>query len=146
MLAIKRKPCREEIAFLDLIRTVELLSHPFVNLLKKEDLSQTQYNILRILRGSPDGLACGEIANRMVTRDPDITRLLDRLEKRKLISRARESRDRRLVIARIETEGLELLARMDEPVVDLHQQQLGHLGVERLEQLASLLEDCRSSQ
>ena len=58
--------------------------------LKAEDLSSTQYNVLRILRGAPEGLPCGEIASRMITRDPDITRLLDRLEKRGLISRCRE--------------------------------------------------------
>ena len=84
--------------------------------LKTEDLSSTQYNVLRILRGSPDGLPCGEIANRMITRDPDITRLLDRLEKRGLISRCRETKDRRMVMARITPEGLKLLGRLDEPV------------------------------
>ena len=76
----------------------------------------TQYNVLRILRGAPEGLPCGEIANRMITRDPDITRLLDRLEKRGLISRSRETKDRRTVMARITPDGLKLLARLDEPV------------------------------
>ena len=61
----------------------------------------TQYNVLRILRGTPEGLACGEIASRMITRDPDVTRLLDRLEKRGLISRCRETGDRRTVMVRI---------------------------------------------
>ncbi|MEP6715122.1 MAG: hypothetical protein ABJC09_06085 [Terriglobia bacterium] len=72
----------EEAVFLDLMRTTDLLSRPLAQLLKSEDLSATQYNILRILRGASEGLACGEIGNRMITRDPDITRLLDRLEKR----------------------------------------------------------------
>ena len=67
---------------MDLVRTADILSRPVAQLLKREDLSSTQYNVLRILRGSPDGLSCGEIANRMITRDPDITRLLDRMEKR----------------------------------------------------------------
>src|SRR5689334_19078938 len=85
----------EESTFLEMVRTCEQLSRGFVPVLKAEDLSSTQYNVLRILRGSPEGLACGEIGNRMITRDPDITRLLDRLEKRGLISRCREEHDRR---------------------------------------------------
>src|SRR5437016_3352096 len=87
----------EEIAFLDLLRTCDLLSRGPAQVLKNEDLSATQYNVLRILRGAPDGFACGEIADRMITRDPDITRLVDRLEKRRLISRCRETKDRRMV-------------------------------------------------
>src|ERR1700730_4158374 len=79
----------EEAAFLDLLRTTDMLARGLVQVLKNEDLSSTQYNVLRILRGAPEGLPCGEIANRMITRDPDITRLLDRLGKRGLISRTR---------------------------------------------------------
>src|SRR5271163_3552088 len=85
----RRAACPEEVAFLDVLRTCDLLSRRPAQVLKKEDLSATQYNVLRILRGSPDGLPCGEIADRMITRDPDITRLLDRLEKRGFISRSR---------------------------------------------------------
>ena len=81
----------EEAVFLELLRTTDMLSRGLVKVLKIEDLSGTQYNVLRILRGSLDGLPCGEIASRMITRDPDITRLLDRLEKRGLISRCRET-------------------------------------------------------
>ena len=135
--------CPEEAAFLDLLRTCDLLSRGPAQVLKAEDLSATQYNVLRILRGAPDGLACGEIANRMITRDPDVTRLLDRLEKRGLIARWRESKDRRLVLARITPEGLKLLARLDEPVQDIHRRQLGHLGKDRLRGLAALLEAAR---
>src|SRR5207302_9689773 len=123
----------EEAAFLALLRTCDLLSRGPAQFLKSEDLSPTQYNVLRILRGAPPaGLPCGEIASRMITRDPDITRLLDRLEKRELISRCRETKDRRTVMARITPEGLELLARLDEPVQAGHRRQLGHLGRERL--------------
>jgi len=121
-----------------------MLSRRLAGLLKSEDLSANQYNILRILRGSPDGLPCGEIGNRMITRDPDITRLLDRLERRDLISRCRETKDRRMVMARITPEGLKLLARTDEPVRDTHRSQLGHLGRERLRALMELLQDTRS--
>jgi len=112
--------------------------------LKAEDLSSTQYNVLRILRGAPDGLPCGEIANRMITRDPDITRLLDRLEKRGLISRCRETKDRRMVMARITADGLKLLARLDEPVEEAHRSQLGHLGKDQLRALAELLSAARA--
>ena len=123
----RRAACPEEAAFLDLLRTCDLLSRGPAQVLKTEDLSATQYNVLRILRGAPEGLPCGEIGSRMITRDPDITRLLDRLEKRELISRCRETKDRRMVMARITPEGLK-----------------GHLGRERLRALAELLHACRT--
>jgi DNA-binding MarR family transcriptional regulator len=138
--------CPEEAAFLDLLRTTDLLSRHLTRVLKTEDLSPTQYNVLRILRGAPEGLPCGEIASRMITRDPDITRLLDRLEKRGLISRCRETKDRRMVLTRIGPEGLKLLARLDEPVREAHREQLGHLGRERLRALTELLRACRSRE
>lgn len=140
----RRVVCPEEMAFLDLLRTTDLLSRGLGQVLKNEDLSANQYNVLRILRGSPEGLACGEIAKRMITRDPDITRLLDRLEKRALISRCRETKDRRTVMARITPEGLKVLARLDEPVQSGHRRQLGHLGRERLRELTKLLSLARS--
>lgn len=138
------RACPEEAAFLDLLRTTDMLSRGLINVLKAEDLSATQYNVLRILRGALEGLACGEIANRMITRDPDVTRLLDRLEKRSLISRCRETRDRRTVMVRITPAGLKLLARLDTPVQDGHRRQLGHLGRERLKTLTELLLVARS--
>jgi DNA-binding MarR family transcriptional regulator len=141
----KRRPaCLEEAVFLDLLRTTDMLTRGLVSVLKAADLSANQYNVLRILRGSPDGLPCGEIASRMITRDPDITRLLDRMEKRSLISRCRETKDRRMVMARITPEGLKLLARLDEPVEEGHRRQLGHLGRERLRALAELLGAARA--
>lgn len=136
----------EEATFLDLLRTSDLLTRGMVGVLKAADLSPTQYNVLRILRGSREELPCGEIASRMITRDPDITRLLDRLEKRGLISRSREAKDRRTVLTRITTEGLELLARLDGPVQEGHRKHLGHLGRERLEKLAELLRAARISE
>src|SRR5271156_6942722 len=138
---VKPKPgsSPEEVAHLEMMRTMEAVSHRFAQVLKAEDLSSTQYNVLRILRGAPEGLPCGEIGNRMVTRDPDITRLLDRLEKRALISRCRESKDRRTVMVRITPEGLKLLVSIDEPVREAHRSQLGHLGRKRLRALTELL-------
>src|ERR1700693_5988005 len=112
--AMRRVGSPEETAFLDLLRTTDMLSRGLVQVLKTEDLSSTQYNVLRILRGAPEGLPCGEIANRMITRDPDVTRLLDRLEKRGLISRCRETKDRRTVRVRITEDGLKLLTRLAE--------------------------------
>ena len=141
----RRLNCPEEAVFLDLLRTTDMLTRGLVSLLKNEDLSANQYNVLRILRGSPDGLPCGEIASRMITRDPDITRLLDRLEKRTLISRCRETKDRRMVMARITPEGLKLLGRLDDPVEEAHRRQLGHLGRERLRALTELLLAARSA-
>lgn len=140
----RRNACPEEAVFLDLLRTTDMLSRRLVLVLKVEDLSSTQYNVLRILRGSPEGLPCGEVANRMITRDPDITRLLDRLEKRKLISRSRDTKDRRTVLARITPEGHKLLAELDEPVQQAHRKLLGHLGRERLRALTELLSAARS--
>jgi DNA-binding MarR family transcriptional regulator len=142
----RREGSPEEEAFLDLLRTADMLTRGADWVLKAEDLSLTQYNILRILRGSPQGLPSGEIACRMITRDPDVTRLLDRMEKRGLISRFRESRDRRLVLARITPKGLTLVNRLDEPVQKIHRKQLGHMGKARLRSLAKLLEAVRAGQ
>jgi DNA-binding MarR family transcriptional regulator len=140
---VRREACPEEAAFLEMLRTTDQLSRGLVPLLKAEQLSPTQYNVLRILRGALDGLPCGEIGQRMITRDPDITRLLDRLEKRGLIARWRDSKDRRMVLARITPEGLKMLARLDGPMQEGHRKQLGHLGRQRLRALCELLRFAR---
>lgn len=132
--------------FLEMLRTTDKLSRRMSEVLKAEELSATQYNVLRILRGAPEGLTCGEIGDRMITRDPDITRLLDRLEKRKLVARSRESKDRRIVITRITPHGLALLAKLDDPVQENHRAQLGHLGRERLQTLMELLRLARGEK
>jgi DNA-binding MarR family transcriptional regulator len=142
----RREGSPEEAAYLDLLRTADVLTRGAIGVLKAEELSTTQYNVLRILRGSPRGLTCGEIASRMITRDPDVTRLLDRMKKRGLISRSRESRDRRLVLVRISAEGLKLVNRLDEPVQKIHRKQLGHMGKHRLRAFAELLAAARSGQ
>jgi DNA-binding MarR family transcriptional regulator len=133
----------EENAFVSLLLTADMLSRNIEKVLRSADISPTQYNVLRILRGSPQGLPCGEIADRMISRDPDITRLLDRLETRGLVSRCRETKDRRMVLTRITPQGLRLLAELDAPVIDTHRKQLGHLGRERLRSLLELLEMAR---
>lgn len=139
----RRAACAEEQAFLELLRTTDQLTRRLVPVLKAEKLSTTQYNVLRILRGAPQGLPCGEIASRMITRDPDITRLLDRLEKRSLIARCREDQDRRTVLTRITPQGVKLLAKLDEPVLEAHREQLGHLGSKQLKTLSDLLRSAR---
>jgi DNA-binding MarR family transcriptional regulator len=142
----QRKPftCREEELMLNIMRTADRLQRRMGELLKSADLSATQYNVLRILRGAgSEGLACGEISDRMVTRDPDITRLLDRLEKRNLVARSREKEDRRVVTARITAAGLDLLKKLDEPVVQAHKAHLGHMEGKQQETLIRLLETAR---
>jgi DNA-binding MarR family transcriptional regulator len=99
--------------------------------------------VLRIVSAEPAGLSCGEIGNRLIARDPDITRLLDRLERRGLISRSRETRDRRTVVVRMTPAGLDLVGRLDGPVQAVHREQLGHLGEKRLKNLSELLTACR---
>lgn len=119
----------EEELYLSLVRTADLLGRGFGALLKDRGISPPQYNVLRILRGSGEaGLPCGEIASRMVTRDPDVTRLLDRLEQRGLIARGRAAEDRRVVSTRITGAGLELLGELDPLASDIHARQLGFLA------------------
>lgn len=134
-----RVACPEEVLFVELQRAADVLARMPAQLLRKHELSSNQYNILRILRGAPEGLLCGEIAARMISREPDITRLLDRLEKRGLIGRCRLDVDRRRVQTRITPEGLALLARLDPAVCKLHRQQLGHLSATQKSQLGRLL-------
>jgi DNA-binding MarR family transcriptional regulator len=134
----------EQEAMLNVMRTADVLAGEVALLLKPAKLSATQYNVLRILRGAgPDGLPCGEVAQRMITRDPDVTRLLDRMEKRKLISRSREKHDRRVVCARITPTGEKLLAELDPVVIEAHKKQLGHLTNDQLKLFIELLELAR---
>ncbi|MGI9106344.1 MAG: MarR family winged helix-turn-helix transcriptional regulator [Pyrinomonadaceae bacterium] len=141
---LKPLPCREEEVYLSILRTSEMLSWGVNETLKGAELTATQYNVLRILRGAGQGgTSCREVGERMVTKDSDITRLLDRLETRGLISRERESRDRRVIIVRISDDGLRLLAELDPPIAECHHRQLGHLGAKQLAALSKLLEVAR---
>ena len=137
----------EQEAYLNLLRTTDALAREFDVVFKPAGLSEPQYNVLRILRGAgSDGLPCGEIAQRMIARDPDMTRLLDRLESRDLIGRSRDSADRRVVTARITAAGLELLAQLDQPLAELHRNQLAHLRRDELQTLVQLLEKARAKE
>ena len=141
---IRQARSLESQAFVSLLRTADALLREVEESLKNSGFSQTQYNVLRILRGAgPAGLACREIGNRMITRDPDITRLLDRLEARGLVSRARERSDRRVVTSRITAQGLRMLKQLDEPISLLHRRQFRHIPARRLRLLVSLLEQAR---
>src|SRR5271157_2893757 len=105
---------REQEAYLSLLRTADALQSSVEARLKEFGLTGTQYNALRILRGAgAEGLACSEVGERMITRDPDITRLLDRLQKLGLVERARGKRDRRVVYGKITAAGLKLLRELD---------------------------------
>jgi DNA-binding MarR family transcriptional regulator len=143
----RHKPLPEQEVFLGIQRTADLLMRDLEEVLKPSGLSATQYNVLRILRGAGEaGLPCGNIADRMITRDPDITRLLDRLEARKLIQRRRSSEDRRVVRANITPAGRTLVRELDDPILGMHRRQLGHLGHEKLRQLSRLLEAVREAR
>ncbi len=140
--AVRPPVCLEERVFVALQRVASELGQGVAALLRSEGLSGPQYNVLRILRGAgAGGLACGEVAERLIAKDPDMTRLLDRLEARGLVARAREAGDRRVVTTRITPEGDAVLARLDAPVTALHQAQLGHLGSAGLETLMQLLSE-----
>lgn len=134
----------EQEVYLNLLRTGDALSQRVETLLRASGLSGTQYNVLRILRGAGrTGLTCGETGERMVTHDPDITRLLDRLEKKKLIARSRDARDRRVVTTKITPQGLRLLATLDKPVAELHRRLFRHVPQRDLKKLSSLLDKVR---
>ena len=152
----KRHPfeSQEHEAALSVARTGDILLRPVESLLARFDLSVTQYNVLRILRGmgeerttpggcgggaGSEGLPCGQIAQRMITREPDMTRLLDRLERREMITRCRPESDRRVVRIRLTAAALSLLSQIDEPLMTLHRKQFAHLDQQQLATLIQLL-------
>lgn len=134
----------EDRIFVALLAAADALGLQAEQLVKAAGLTGAQYNVLRILRGAePDGLPCRGIADRMISHDPDITRLLDRMEKRGLITRERQTDDRRVVLTRITPKGLQALKPLDQPVHELHKRQFRHMPVARLKALAELLEELR---
>ena len=132
----------EDRAFIALQKAADKLAVQAEQLLKSNGLTGAQYNVLRILRGAqPQGLACSSIAERMISHDPDMTRLLDRMEKRHLITRQRQSDDRRVVKTRITSGGLGLLKGLDPTVRELHKRQFAHIAAARVRTLADLLDE-----
>ena len=148
----RSKPSRppaslENRVFVALLQTADALSQDAEQLVKAAGLTGAQYNVLRILRGAePAGLACSSIGERMISHDPDMTRLLDRMEKRGLITRERQTDDRRVVKTRVTPQGLSLLKTLDQPVHDLHRRQFHHMRTSRLKTLAILLKEVRASE
>ena len=127
-------------AYLNVIRTSSRLTDVLEDLLRPYGISATQYNVLRILRGSGgEGLCRNEVRDRMLTRMPDMTRLLDRMEEAGWVTRAREREDRRMVLTRITAAGQELLQQLDGPIDALHRTQLERLTDQQLRSLIDLL-------
>lgn len=131
---------------LNLMRTTRAVEESWIQFLKRtEGISPSQYNILRILRGArPKPVKITEIAERMVNRDPDVTRLVDRLIKPGLVRRERDTADRRVVLVEITSTGLALLARLDEPVTQYTQAAMAGLKPQQLRTLDTLLNEVRA--
>jgi DNA-binding MarR family transcriptional regulator len=135
-------PLLEEQVFVALSRAADALTLGSEQLFRPAGLSGTQYNVLRILRGAePLGLPCRAIGERMICHDPDITRLLDRMEKRGWITRARQTDDRRVVKVHITAAGLAALKALDVPVREMHKKQFQHMSAARLRTLSDLLRE-----
>lgn len=142
----QRKPFKSihEEAALNIVRTASVLSADFEQIFRPYDLTATQYNVLRILRGADaEGLCRNEVRDRLLTRMPDATRLLDRMEKAGLISRSREQEDRRLVTTRLTRKGRQLVDELDPIVARQHKSRLGHMSDKQLAMLNSLLTQAR---
>jgi len=130
--------------FVALLQAADALGQEVEQFLKASGLTGAQYNVLRILRGAePEGLPCRGIGERMISHDPDMTRLLDRLEKRGLVTRVRQTDDRRVVKTRILPQALSLLKTLDRPIRELHKRQFRHMSAARLKILSDLLEEVR---
>jgi len=134
----------EQEAFLAIVRTAAQLTDQIEQVLRPEGIGTAQYNVLRILRGSePGGLCRNQVRDRMLTRMPDMTRLLDRMEHAGLVARTRSTDDRRVVTTRITSAGLAVLDRLHDAVLDEHRRRLGHVGSGDLRMLSDLLEQVR---
>jgi MarR family transcriptional regulator, organic hydroperoxide resistance regulator len=134
-----------ERAVLGLMRTSRAIEESWLSYLKRtEGISVSQYNILRILRGAqPQAIKSSDIADRMIYRDPDVTRLVDRLSKQGLVGREEDATDRRVVLVRITDAGLALLARLDEPVERHTKSVMAGLSPRQLRELCGLLDEVR---
>lgn len=134
----------EQEAHLSIQRTEAVLGHGLAEMLKPYDITPTQYNVLRILRGAGEGGLCrNDVRDRMVAKVPDVTRLLDRMEAAGLVQRERGGSDRRFVTTRITEAGLSLVHSLDEPVAAMHRRALGHLDEVELRTLIDLLARAR---
>lgn len=135
----------EEEALLNLLRTSDCMHRAFHRKTRDWGVTSTQYNVLRILRGAqPNGLTCSAIGSRMITAEPDITRLLSRLKSLKYVRQQRDRHDRRVVWTQITETGLSLLKEMDPTILQAPVDLLGHLGRAELAAFIALLEKARS--
>lgn len=135
----------QEEAVLNVMRTADCLHRTFQRVSKQWGITGTQYNVLRILRGAqPQGLTCSAIGHRMITAEPDITRLVARLKALKLVRQHRDRNDRRVVWTQISAQGLELLAQMDPIILEMPQRLLQHLSPQELNELIRLTELARA--
>lgn len=135
----------EQEALLNVLRTADCLERAGQRMIRSWGITSTQYNVLRILRGAqPQGLTCSAIGDRMITAEPDITRLLGRLKALKFIRQQRDKRDKRVVWTHISPSGLALLEETDPAVESLTKALLGHLGKDQLATLIDLLERARA--
>ena len=143
----KKRPFElpEQEAMLNILRTSDQFQNRFGRLFRGYDLTHSQYNVLRILRGEGKPMPCLEIGDRMIQVVPAMTGLLDRLEKQGLVQRERCTEDRRVVYVELTDAARELLQRMDDPVTELHKQLIGHLTQAELKELSRLLEKARAS-
>jgi len=132
-------------AILNVMKTSDQLQNRFGRLFRQFELTSSQYNVLRILRGEGQPLPSLEIAARMIQVVPAITGLIDRLEKRGLVARQRCEEDRRVVFVEITEAGKALIAQLDQPVQELETELFGHLEERELKQLTRLLEKARTS-
>ena len=140
-------------AYLNIVRTASVLGGDFHALFKAAGLTEASYNVLRILRGREDqigpdcrGVRATDIADDMVVRVPDVTRLVDRLVDRGLAERARCTEDHRVVYVKVTPAGRAVLDALDRPVRDLHERQLAHMSADELNQLNRLLERARDGE
>ena len=133
----------EEELLVSLLRTGDVLHERFEQIIRPFNISMTQYNVLRILRGAePTGRTCGEIGERMIAREPDVTRLLERLDKAGLVKRSRDSQDRRVVVTRITAGGLKLLDEVEPKLRELDGV-LKPMGEHKIEATLKLLDEVR---
>jgi DNA-binding MarR family transcriptional regulator len=145
-----RRPARprfdspEQEAYLALWRTYDRLRMLEDELFAGFDLTAQQYNLLRLLRAAKEPVPTLALAERLVSRAPDVTRMIDRLEERGLVTRTRSATDRRAVLIAIKPEGVSLLERIAGPLRDCHHRQLGHLSAAKLESLTALLKAARA--
>ena len=136
----------QEEALLTLMRSADQMQRAMHQRLKPAGLTPTQFNVLRILRGArPAGLTCSAIGSRMITTEPDITRLLGRLKKQKLLCQQRDTQDRRVVWNHISESGLESLASIDQLVEEAPRDLLKELTGTEVQELTRLLKKIQCS-